>query len=57
MGEDHNELERFERLEKKVVPPTRIERATRGLGNLDDQKTTDAQNKPKSSDFLDTWLD
>jgi len=31
--EDRSEVELFERLEEKLVPPTRIERAARGLGN------------------------
>ena len=34
-----------------------IEPPTCGLQNQDDQKSTDAQNEPKSKDFLDTWLD
>ena len=33
MGEEQSEYKLFERIEEKLVPPTRIERATRGLGN------------------------
>ena len=57
MGEELSVSERFENKEEKLVPPTRIERATRGLGNLTEENSPDEETPPKSKDFLDTWLD
>ena len=42
---------------KKLVPPTQIHRATRGLGNLDNLNSPDEETPPQSTDFPDTWLD
>ena len=40
-----------------MVPPTRIERATRGLGNLVEDNSTNDKTPRQTRDFLDTWLD
>ena len=48
MGEELNVSERFENKEEKLVPPTWIERATRGLGNPHRREIAGQRNPAKT---------